>query len=420
MKLRRCFGFISFALMATPAVFAHTLCVSAKRDPGCYTKIQAAVLDSVAGDIINVGPGTYAESISITHPLSLVGNAAIIDATGEGNGIIVNGLATHGLANVHLSGFTVKNADLEGILVLNASDVTISTSYVTGNNRALIHGVCTKLPAYETLEISDCGEGIHLQAVNHSIVSNNVVQNNSGGILLTDDTGPTHDNLISFNTVSDNAYACGLVLASHPPAPVSGSMVPFGVFRNTVYGNRSQRNGLLNGGGAGAGVFASVPGAKAYGNVIVDNLLSDNGLPGVAMHAHAPGQDMTDNMIVGNTIVSNGPDTEDASTPGTAGINVYSLVPQAGNIISGNTIQGESYDVVVNEPALVQVHFNALQSSGSGTGVENLGAGAVDATVNWWSCPNGPGISPGCTLAEGAQVQASPGLSSPIPSQPNY
>ena len=328
-----------FALLAAPAMFASTLCVSTTGESGCYTKIQKAVLASHAGDIIDVHSGTYFEGVTITHPLSLVGDSATIDATGEGNGIFVDGLAAHGLAGVHISGFTVKNAFLEGILVLNASDVTISSSYVTGNNLALIHGVCTKLPAYETLEISDCGEGIHLQAADHVVVSNNVVQGNSGGILLSDDTGPTHDNLISFNVVSDNAYACGLVLASHPPAPVSGASTPYGVFHNTVYGNRSQRNGLSNGGGAGAGVFASVPGAKAYGNVIVNNLLTDNGLPGVAMHAHAPDQNMTDNMIVGNVIVNNGADTEDASTPGTAGVNVYSLIPQAGNIISGNSIQ---------------------------------------------------------------------------------
>ena len=248
------------------------------------------------------------------------------------------------------------------------------------------------------------------------------MQGNSGGILLSDDTGPTHDNLISLNTVSDNAYACGLVLASHPPATVASSTVPYGVYHNTVYGNRSQRNGLSNGGGAGAGVFASVPGAKAYGNIIVDNLLADNGLPGVAMHAHTADQQMTDNIVVGNTIVNNGADTEDAATPGPAGINVYSKVAQAGNIISSNSIQSESYDVVINNPALVQVNFNALQTSagGAGVGVDNLGSGKVDATENWWACPNGPGVPFTCSSAVGTLVQGYPGLSSPIPAQPIY
>ncbi len=422
MKLRHVVLSAGLTLMAPSMIFAATLCVSSTGTPGCYTKISTAVQASAPGDIINVGYGTYLDAVTITHPLSLVGNAAVIDATGQLNGIFVNGLSVNGLAGVHVSGFTVKNAFLEGILVLNASDVTISGNTVTGNNRALVGGSCTMLQGFETAEISDCGEGIHLQAVDHSIVSNNVVQGNSGGILLSDDTGPTHDNLISLNTTSDNAYACGLVLASHIPAAISLLSAPAGVYHNTVYGNRSQRNGLLNGGGAGAGVFASVPGAKAYGNVIVDNLLTDNGIPGVALHAHVPGQQLTDNMIVGNTIVNNGADTEDAATPGPTGINVYAAGPEAGNIISSNTIQNESYDVAINDPAPVMVNFNALQlyGSGAGVGLINLGAGPVDATENWWSCANGPGIPWTCSSAMGAKVQGYPGLSSPIPSQPMY
>jgi len=72
------------------------------------------------------------------------------------------------------------------------------------------------------------------------------VEGNSGGILLADDTGATHDNLISGNTVRDNPYACGITLASHPPAPLTGSATVLGVYHNTVHGNRSAREWLGN------------------------------------------------------------------------------------------------------------------------------------------------------------------------------
>jgi hypothetical protein len=207
-------------------------------------------------------------------------------------------------------------------------------------------------------------------------------------------------------------------MASHVPAAVTGLAKPFGVYHNTLYANRSQWNGRAIGVGAGIGIFVSIPFAKAYGNVVVDNLVSENGLPGIAMHAHAPFQSLNDNMIVGNTVVSNGPDSADAATPGPTGINLYSLIPVTGNIISGNSIQGESYDVMVKVPALVQVNFNGLL--GLQTGVGNLGAGPVDATENWWSCPNGPSIAGSCSFPSGNNVVAFPGLLQPIPPQPNY
>ena len=37
----------------------------------------------------------------------------------------------------------------------------------------------------------DCGEGIHLMSVADSTVAGNYVTGNSGGILLTDEFGPT-------------------------------------------------------------------------------------------------------------------------------------------------------------------------------------------------------------------------------------
>jgi len=104
---------------------------------------------------------------------------------------------------VVISGLTVENANYEGILVTNSSAITITGNTLTGNNKGLgfANGMptCNGLPSFETNEAFDCGEAIHLQGVHHSTVSNNNVQNNAGGILLSDDTAATHDNLIAGN-----------------------------------------------------------------------------------------------------------------------------------------------------------------------------------------------------------------------------
>jgi parallel beta-helix repeat protein len=265
----------------------------------------------------------------------------------------------------------------------------------------------------------DCGEGVHLLGADHSIVTNNTIEGNAGGILLSDDTAASHDNLVSFNTVQNNPYACGITMASHVQASVSGSTVPLGVYHNTVYANRSSHNGYGVGGGSGIGIFASVPDAKSYGNVVVNNFVTDNGHAGIAMHAHVPGQEVNDNMVVGNTIMNNGTDTGDAVTPGTTGINVYAAGPVTGNILSGNTIRKDSYDVVVNNPAPVQVQFNNLL--GFEYGLDNLGAGTVYATDNFWGCPGGPqGGGDSCTGVLGDNVEFTPWLKQPAPPESEH
>ncbi|MGH9431048.1 MAG: NosD domain-containing protein [Terriglobia bacterium] len=384
------------------------LCVNPRGTKGCYAKIGQAVAAASPNDTIQVAAGLYKEDVIVGIPLSLIAanRGAVIDATGLPNGVYIDGMDNPGLVNVVVAGFTIRNANFEGILATNASSVTLLGNNVMENDKSLnpSGGVCPGLPPFETEEGFDCGEGIHLSGVDHSIVANNTSANNSGGILLSDDTAATHDILVTGNLVLNNPYDCGITLASHPPATGSS---PFGVYHNTIISNVSNRNGLAVGGGAGIGIFDSVPGAANYQNVVSNNRLIGNGLPGVAMHSHTPGQTLTDNVIVGNFIMSNGPDSGDAQTPGPTGINVFGVSPATGTVVSQNTIVKESVDVAVKTPAAVDVHLNNLL--GGGTGVDNLGGGTSSATENYWGCPAGPGAK-GCSSAAGPGVLSAPWL----------
>lgn len=413
-------GIALFALLAgCQAATAATSCVS----PGAacaYQTIGAAVTGSNPGDTIQVMPGVYNESVTITKSLILLGSGSgtIINAIGLSNGIFINGMASApalGVSGVVISGITVENANFEGILIANATNVTITGNQVVGNNRSLniANAACPGAPAYETNEGFDCGEGIHLMAVDHSAITNNMVKNNAGGILLSDETGPTFLNVISGNTVLNNLYDCGVTLASHTPA-ISSLASPPGVYQNTISGNMISGNGtLVPGAGAGVGIFAPGPGNKNYANVVINNVLANNGLPGVAMHNHAwfpqaPPVNMNDNMIIGNQIYGNGADTDDAATPGTAGINIFSLAPVTGTVITGNAIHNQQFAIVVNTPSGgAQAHLNDLSAP---TGVGNIGAGTVDATGNYWGCAGGPGNS-GCGGSTGSVTTSAPASS---------
>jgi parallel beta-helix repeat protein len=400
-------------------LFAGTLCVNPGGTNGCYSSISAAVAAASAGDTVNVGPGVYRETVVVNKPLSLVGTKpliTIVDAEGQPNAFNIDGLNNPGLSNVTITGFTARNAQFEGIVITNATFVNVWNNVVSGNDKALDLDTftCPGLPTWETSESEDCGEGIHLNAVDHSTIVSNLVQRNAGGILMSDETGVTHDNLISQNTVHDNPYDCGITIASHPPAPGYGDN-PFGLAHNTIFANTSFHNGTqVPGAGAGIGVFDSVPGTSNVGNVIVGNVSYNNGLPGFAMHSHAPGQTLTDTVIAGNTFYGNAADTEDAATPGPTGINVYGVSPAAGTIVSGNSIHDEDVDVAVNTPTEVLVNLNNLLAGGLNLGVDNIGTGSVNATENWWGCSGGPGTS-GCSNVSGPNILFMPWLTSAFP-----
>lgn len=426
-------AFLGLALLfwccASGLAAAATWCVSPNGKLGCKTTIGAAVAVASTGDTILVAPGTYPEQVILSKSLSLVAvipNQTTIDATGLPNGVFINGMSAApgvGVVNVLVSGFTIQNANFEGILVANANDVTLTGNHVMDNDRSLeiANATCPGIPAFETNEGEDCGEGIHLMGTVASSVVGNEVERNSGGILISDETGPSRDNLITGNRVHDNPFDCGITMASHGPATsvIPSARVSYGVFRNTIAHNVSSRNGYqVPGAGAGVGIFAPFPGTKAAGNVVIDNDLLDNGMPGVAMHNHAaapapaPPVDLNNNVIVGNHLSGNAADTADAATSGPTGINVYSVAPIYGTIISQNTFDNEAIDVAFKAPSgHVSAHFNNFNNRS--TGVDNLGTGTVNATENWWGCLLGPGQR-GCATAAGPGVSVWPWLISPF------
>jgi parallel beta-helix repeat protein len=401
------------AAIATPA-FASLSCVNPGGKAGCFSTIGAAVAAASPGGAIRVAPGTYKEAVVIDKALTLLGadpRNTIIDATDLPNAIYVDGLDNPGLSNVVVTGFTLENSNYEGLLITNASNVIVKNNHVLNNDTLLdiVDATCPGQPSFETGEDFDCGEGVHLSGVAYSTVAGNIIENNSGGILISDDTGETHDNLILGNTVKDNPFDCGITLASHGPFGEAPGAPHLGIVHNTISGNQSIHNGFeVPGAGAGVGIFSDGSGiGLVHGNTVINNELLDNGIPGVAFHSHvgpnfhAPADDLNDNQILSNHISGNGADVGDTPTPGPTGINInsgFGGTPITGTVIWGNRIDNEAADVVVNTPANVDLHFNNLL--GGGIGVDNLDGGAVNATNNYWGCFGGPGAR-GCSTTSG-------------------
>jgi hypothetical protein len=434
---------VVFAAICQTAV-AGTLCVNPVGSHDCFTSIQTAVNHASANDLIQVEAGTYKEEVVIGIPLAITGagaQASIIDATGLAHGIFVDGFDHPGLKQVAITGLTVKNALFEGVLVVSASDITIQDNNIIDNDKTpglKFTGALTGCPGqpgdgiYETDETGDCGGALHLVGTANSIVSGNFITGNADGVLISDETAESHDNLLIHNTIKNNPLECGIVLASHPPSgKTSPPFAPHhGVDHNTVAENISTDNGVQIG-GAGAGMFSDGAGrGRVSDNVIIGNTLTHNGLGGVALHTHVgpafglPADDMSGNKIILNIIAGNLADANDTATPGRVGININSGdggSPVRGTVISQNVISDEDIDIAVNTPAEVDIHLNSLLGGGIGVGDvcaldgSSVCTGTIDATENYWGCPAGPGEH-GCTTIIAPRVLWIPWLQKPVDS----
>jgi Right handed beta helix region len=250
-----------------------------------YASISKAVGAVSAGGTVVVCRGVYHAQVVVTKPLTLAGQpGAVIDAHGQKPLTIGKtklpgsvGIGVLGTHNVRVSGFKVRNAGFDAILVGLSSRVSVSHNVLRNNGDV----------------------GVDLNGSSWSQAIGNVSENNmGGGFLVADDVGPNSHNVVAWNLASHNPGGCGVILAGHSTA---------GVTDNLVAHNVLTYNGTLKstGGGAGVVIATEVPGETVADNTVAGNLIYGNGLAGVTIHSHLPGQDLNGNQITGNVIGTN-------------------------------------------------------------------------------------------------------------------
>jgi nitrous oxidase accessory protein NosD len=320
----------------------------------CLT-IGHAVSVAAPGTTIHVDLGTYHEQVSVTKRLTLVGNHAVVDATGlaggiqplagmgiVGYGILVDGPAAGGST---VKGFTIEHATGEGILVAQTSKIRIEGNTVMFNDAGFNSTLTRECQAQGGVP-GDCGEGIHLVSVTWSHVTNNRLEDNIGGILVTDEVGPSAHNVISGNTSMIGILHGGITLESRNSVALTDATMG-GVYDNLVINNFSAGNEF------GVGIFALVPGAASYNNRVIHNELAVNVEAGVEVHAIGPSQSVSGNAIVNNTIFGNGIDPVSGSSQPT-GIALFSAGAPVSVAVTDNHISGEFWGIFRAGPITIR------------------------------------------------------------------
>jgi parallel beta-helix repeat protein len=313
-----------------------------------YATITHAVAQAAAyyassknASTVIVEPGTYAEMVVITTPITLMSASGtpsntIINASGLANAIVVVGSTAAGSV---VEGFSAINADNHGIFVQDSLNVRIENNFASDN------GLNPQAGLGENKAIQLTGTS------DSSITGNTIVGNLYGGAGITDDgvidpswnasaapgsgipagtPNPGNNDTVSGNTIINNRpNHCAIVVSSYN----SGE----GVSNNVVSGNvvTDNENGII--------VAADTPNTVASYNTVIGNIVVDNGEGGVIVHSNAPGDVVTDNTIMNNVFDGNG------YLPTLEGVIVGGEGPVAAvnTTIESNTFENEAIGILI-------------------------------------------------------------------------
>ena len=213
-------------------------------DPSAdYSSIQPAIDAAVAGDLVSVAPGVYAENLNLKSGVSVIGAGADVTTVDAGARLHV-ALLLNCDATTLLQGFTLTNGQRvsgAGVYVLGGAPI-IDSNRIVGN---------TAVRAFDFSE----GGGILLQNT-RAVVSNNLISNNSADFGAGIEVG-SGASIITRNRITGNA------------ATISGGGLHFyNSFGAAVNGNSILLNSTTGYGG-GVGVFEGAP-------IISNNLITGN------------------------------------------------------------------------------------------------------------------------------------------------
>jgi nitrous oxidase accessory protein NosD len=334
-----------------------------------YDDVNAAISAAMPGDNVEVCPGTYTGSVTITtsslvqptittgvevnKAINLVGlHGAIINANG-----LDNGVTFYDAAGAKLKGFTIAGALGEGVYAVISTRLLIEDNLIHNNDSG------TQTSGYSECRttaglLSSCGYGVHLVSVTNSDIVDNTVEFNSGGILLTDEYGPTHGDIVENNHVEDNKQRSGISLDGVSASAVKPNGKPTpqqgGVYANSVTGNVIMSNGTTgyaaadNATGYGSGILliATAEAGGSYDNLVHANKISGNGHSGITIYKQYAPSDVSGNVISNNWIGTN--DVSNTSTTGIYVGRASTTVPQVYETVIDNTIAHDYFGLYDN------------------------------------------------------------------------
>jgi hypothetical protein len=408
----------AFLAVAAPAMASPMVCSS-----GCFFKsIQAAINAASPGATITVGPGTYVENLTVNKSLTLQGTG--------GKPVIYPSVSTPVCGGGSLCGGSASN-----IILVEASNVTIKSLWLKGDNPSLTSGVIVGgedidarngiitnhlAGIYNGLTVTKVKvTGVYLRGIyassegtfnlNHNVVENvqaeeaSIAMFNFGGSgVMANNSVKSANDAISANWSTGTQFLNNSVSNSGSGVHTDNNGGKGGV-ADVINGNRIKECKA-----DGYGVFVFVP--------YVSATVESNKISGCAVGLAAFGGAVSGKGPTFSSNVVNGTGSKTTNNAGTYGayLTTDQLGFEFGDLTA--TLGSNSFTHFNTGLFVTQTSPSPGQSAGgqatvtaspknsfvaNGTGASGDTGTVVNAQEDWWGCAQGPNMGGKCNTAVG-------------------
>lgn len=316
---------------------------------GNYTKIQDAIENASDGDTIFVYNGTYYENIVVNKTINLIGEDKITT--------ILNGNGYSGVVNIYanyvkISGLTLQNkwGSGCGIIIYSSFNCSNITNNIINNNGGGIYIYDyskNNFISYNTIS-NNSVNGMYFFASNNSIILNNDIIDNKGCGIIIDHY--SDNNIISNNDIIDNEGG--------------GIAMFYNCFNSSISNNTIEENNNVYG----------ISMEYSSNNNISCNIIENNNIGGIIFYYSS------NNTISDNVVKNNNAD------------NIAFYYYSENNSISGNTISNSYRGIYFNSSIKGNIiyHNNLMNNTqnANDTG-DNIWYNATLKEGNYWDDYNG-------------------------------
>jgi hypothetical protein len=328
---------------------AVTVLHSGSSLPTIWSKIQDGVTAAVAGDTVNVAPGTYVGDPVIDKAITLLGpNATINPNTGSrvAEAIILPEASAP------------DPGVCETMIYLTSSNITIKGFTIDGDNPSLHSGI-----TIGTADVDACILIASYEGIGSVIVENNILKNATYAGMdfynYSNGTAATSGNYIRYNKldgIGETTYnwGIGILVTRNFYADVTDNVIT-----HTRVGIQADYHNKINPGTTGSvsnnqisawrvGLFLNQQWSGLTPLTIANNTFTAENYTGATTWSGMVISTVTgtaNTTINGNNIVIPGTDSHSDFT---TGYNVWSTSTSAPLTISGGTVTGGNYGVFVN------------------------------------------------------------------------